>query len=199
MDLALLIVLMMPVVPFWCLTFWHLGKMCLYLCHPKYYLEVLTLWLIGTEPKVVTKSNLSIFPCKLFFYLNTTSILCVSEGDTKMEDDIWSSYSFQTGPVVIWRKYPKIKRKMYKGGQFQVLNKLYSSYLSLMYVVGKAQICQIYAHRQMCMKKNLSKWGMPLRRKDDQFFFFFVDSIVSNITIKKQYLNGPTLFSIKYI
>ena len=65
-----------------------------------------------------------------------------------------------------------------------------------MYVVGKAQICQIYANRQMCMKK---KWGMPLRRKDDHFVFFCVDSIVSNITIKKQYLNGPTLFSIKYI
>ena len=154
MDLALLIVLMMPVVPFWCLTFWHLGKMCLYLCHPKYYLEVLTLWLIGTEPKVVTKSNLSIFPCKLFFLSQHNIHFVCQWGWYKMEDDIWSSYSFQTGAVVIWRKYPTIKRKMYKGGQFQVLNKLYSSYLSLMYVVGKAQICQIYANRQMCMKKS---------------------------------------------
>ena len=51
----------------------------------------------------------------------------------------------------------------------------------------------------MYMKKTYRSGECLLERKDDHFVFFCVDSIVSNITIKKQYLNGPTLFSIKYI
>ena len=91
-----------------------------YLCHPKYCSEVLTLWVDRHHAKSCNQIKSRYFPRKLLYIITYFPLLCETGLDTKMEDDILSSSSFQTGAIVIWRKYPTIKRQMNKAGQFQV-------------------------------------------------------------------------------